>query len=53
MDTTQSKVSNPYGNKKANRKMSAFSHEKFSTAIKNRADKKGVAVYEVNPAYTS
>ncbi len=53
LNTTKSKVSNPYGNKKANRKMSAFAYDKLITAIKNRADKMGVAVYEVNPAYTS
>jgi IS605 OrfB family transposase len=53
LDTTKSKVSNPYGNKKANRKMSAFAYAKMITAIKNRADKMGVAVFEVNPAYTS
>ena len=53
LNTTKSKVSNPYGNKKANRKMSAFAYNKLITAIKNRADKMGVTVYEVNPAYTS
>lgn len=53
IDTTKSKVSNPYGNKKANRKMSMFAYKKFISAIKNRAEKMGVAVFEVNPAYTS
>ncbi|WP_246202593.1 IS200/IS605 family accessory protein TnpB-related protein [Virgibacillus doumboii] len=53
IDTTTSKVAHPYGNKKANHKMSMFAYKKMITAIKSRAEKKGVAVYEVNPAYTS
>ena len=53
LDTTTSKVSNPYGNKKANRKMSMFAYNKMITAIKSKAEKMGVAVFEVNPAYTS
>ncbi|PAV29437.1 hypothetical protein CIL05_11255 [Virgibacillus profundi] len=53
LNTTISKVSNPYGNKKANRKMSMFAYKKMITAIKVRAEKMGVAVFDVNPAYTS
>ena len=53
LDTTTSKVSNRYGNKKANFKMSMFAYNKMSTAIQSRAEKMGVAVFEVNPAYTS
>jgi IS605 OrfB family transposase len=53
LNTTTSKVSNPYGNKKANRKMSMFAYQKMITAIKARAEKMGVAVFDVNPAYTS
>ena len=53
LDTTKSKVKNPYGNKKANRLMSQFAYNKMIMAIKSRADKMGVEVYEVNPAYTS
>ncbi|WP_226670617.1 IS200/IS605 family accessory protein TnpB-related protein [Metabacillus litoralis] len=53
LDTTKSKVSNPYGNKKANKKMSMFAYDKLLSAIINRADKMGVSVFEVNPAYTS
>lgn len=53
LNTTKAKVSNSYGNKKANRKMSMFAYKKFSLAIKNRADKMGVAVFEVSPAFTS
>ena len=53
LDTTKSKVSNPYGNKKANKKMSMFAYEKFISAIKSRAEKMSVVVFDVNPAYTS
>ncbi|MFD1037599.1 IS200/IS605 family accessory protein TnpB-related protein [Virgibacillus byunsanensis] len=53
LDTTKSKVSHAYGNKKANRRMSAFAYDKFISAIKNRAEKMRIHVYEVNPAYTS
>ncbi|MGM0902532.1 MAG: IS200/IS605 family accessory protein TnpB-related protein [Bacillota bacterium] len=42
-----------YGNKKANRKMSMFAYEKLISAIKSRAEKMGVAVFDINPAYTS
>src|SRR5699024_5411780 len=51
LDTTKSKVKNPYGNKKANRLMSQFAYNKMIMAIKSRADKMGVEVYEVNAAY--
>lgn len=53
LDTTSSKVSNAYGNKKANFKFNLFAYNKMITAIKSRAEKMGVAVIEVNPAYTS
>ena len=53
LDTTQSKVSNRYGNKKANFKRSLFAYDKMITAITSRAEKMGVAIFEVNPAYTS
>ena len=33
--------------------MAMFAYSKLISAIKNRADKMGVHVYEVNPAYTS
>ncbi|MEK7021525.1 IS200/IS605 family accessory protein TnpB-related protein [Bacillus sp. FSL K6-6038] len=53
LDTTQSKTGNRYGNKHANRMRSMFAYEKMTSAILNRADKRGVAVFQVNPAYTS
>ncbi|MEQ2528548.1 IS200/IS605 family accessory protein TnpB-related protein [Bacillaceae bacterium CLA-AA-H227] len=53
LNTTQSKVSHPYGNRKANKGMSQFAYNKMISAIKNRAEKMGVAVFDVNPAYTS
>jgi IS605 OrfB family transposase len=53
LDTTRSKVSNRYGNKKANLKMSMFAYEKMISSIQSRAEKMGVAVFHVNPAYTS
>src|SRR5699024_5976396 len=52
LDTTKSKVKNPYGNKKANRLMSQFAYNKMITAIKSRADKMAVDAYDLNPAYT-
>ncbi|ASN06577.1 RNA-guided endonuclease TnpB family protein [Virgibacillus necropolis] len=53
LNTTSSKLSNPYGNKKVNRMMSAFAYKKMLSAIKSRAEKEDIAVFEVNPAYTS
>ena len=53
LDTTSSKVSNAYGNKKANFKFNMFAYNKMISAIKGRAEKMSVAVFEVNPAYTS
>jgi IS605 OrfB family transposase len=53
LNTTKSKVKHAYGNKKANRLMSQFAYNKMIMAIKSRADKMGVEVFEVNPAYTS
>lgn len=53
LETTQSKVSHPYGNKKANLKMSMFAYKKMISSIKARAEKMNVAVFKVNPAYTS
>ncbi|TKC20129.1 transposase [Robertmurraya kyonggiensis] len=53
LNTTQSKVSQPYGNRKANKAMSHFAYNKMISAIKNRAEKMGVAVFDVNSAYTS
>ncbi|MGI0531998.1 IS200/IS605 family accessory protein TnpB-related protein [Bacillus pfraonensis] len=53
LDTTQSKTGNRYGNKHVNRMKSMFAYEKMTSAILNRADKRGVAVFQVNPAYTS
>ncbi|WP_199613980.1 IS200/IS605 family accessory protein TnpB-related protein [Paenibacillus alkalitolerans] len=53
LDTTDSKSKLRYGNKKANRKMTQFAYDKMTSSIKARADKMGVAVFEVNPAYTS
>ncbi|WP_255266982.1 IS200/IS605 family accessory protein TnpB-related protein, partial [Bacillus cereus] len=53
LDTTQSKTGDRYGNKKANRMKSMFAYKKMTSAILNRADKRGVAVFQVNPAYTS
>lgn len=53
LNTTTSKASHAYGNKKANLRMSLFAYRKMTTAIQARAEKRGVAVFEVNPAYTS
>ncbi|MDT0148428.1 IS200/IS605 family accessory protein TnpB-related protein [Priestia aryabhattai] len=53
IDTTLSKTGDAYGNKKANRLKSIFAYRKMAQAIKSRAQKMGVAVIVVNPAYTS
>ncbi|MBO0962089.1 IS200/IS605 family accessory protein TnpB-related protein [Neobacillus sp. MM2021_6] len=53
LDTTKSKVSSAYGNKKGNMMMSMFAYNKMISAIESRAEKMGVEVFEVNPAYTS
>jgi IS605 OrfB family transposase len=45
LNTTKSKVSYAYGNKKANKKMSMFAYDRLISAIKNRANKMGVLAY--------
>ena len=53
IDTTLSKTGDAYGNKKSNRMKSIFAYRKMSQAIISRANKMGVDVIQVNPAYTS
>ncbi|MBO1579902.1 IS200/IS605 family accessory protein TnpB-related protein [Bacillus sp. XF8] len=53
LDTTQSKAGDRYGNKRVNRMKSLFVYQKMTNASLGRADKRGVAVFQVNPAYTS
>ena len=53
LDTTVSKAESPYGSHRRNRKLSMFAYRKFISAIESRAEKMGVAVFHVNPAYTS
>ncbi|MEK6446641.1 IS200/IS605 family accessory protein TnpB-related protein [Priestia aryabhattai] len=53
IDTTLSKTGDAYGNKKANRLKSVFAYRKMAQAVESRAQKMGVAVMTVNPAYTS
>lgn len=53
LDTTDSKFRLRYGSKKRNRKITLFAYRTLTTAIIARADKKGVAVFKVKPAYTS
>ncbi|KYG32536.1 hypothetical protein AZF08_10515 [Bacillus gaemokensis] len=53
LDTTQSRAGDRYGNKRANRMKSLFAYQKMTSAILGRADKRGVAVFQVNPSYTS
>lgn len=42
-----------YGNKKANRKISGFAHEKMTALAESKGEKYNLSVQEVNPAYTS
>ncbi|MFB9760801.1 IS200/IS605 family accessory protein TnpB-related protein, partial [Ectobacillus funiculus] len=53
LDTTFSKSAGRYRNRKQNRRMSMFAHKKMQDSIHSRAAKMGVAVFEVNPAFTS
>ena len=45
LNTSKSKVSYAYGNKKANKKMSMFAYDRLISAIKTRANKMGVLAY--------
>ncbi|WP_077588734.1 IS200/IS605 family element transposase accessory protein TnpB [Planococcus lenghuensis] len=53
LDTTLSRTGDRYGNKKANRMKSLFASRKMAASVKARADKEGVAVFDVHPTYTS
>lgn len=53
LDTTDSKFRLKYGSKKRNRKITLFAYRTLTNAIIARADKEGVAVFRVKPAYTS
>ena len=53
INTTLSKTGDAYGNKKANRLKSVFAYRKMEMAIVSRANKMGVEVFKINPAYTS
>ena len=53
LNTTLSKSGKKYNNKKNNLSLSMFASKKLTFAIKNRAEKMGIEVIEVNPAYTS
>ncbi|WP_129728365.1 IS200/IS605 family accessory protein TnpB-related protein [Ectobacillus funiculus] len=53
LDTTLSKSAGRYRNRKQNRRMSLFAYKKMQDGIHSRAAKMGIAVFEVNPAFTS
>lgn len=53
LNTTLSKSGKKYNNKKNNLSLSMFAYKKLTSAIKSRAEKMGVEVVEINPAYTS
>ena len=53
LNTTLSKSGKKYNNKKNNLSLNMFASKKLTSAIKNRAEKVGIEVIEVNPAYTS
>lgn len=53
LNTTDSRFRLKYGNKKQNRKITLFAYRTLTNAILARADKEGVAVFKVKPAYTS
>lgn len=53
LDTTKAKSGGRYRGKKQNQLMSLFAYRKLTNAILSRAEKMGVEVFQVNPAYTS
>jgi IS605 OrfB family transposase len=53
IDITESKSKLAYGNKKRNKKITQFAYNKMDASIASRAHKEGVALFKVNPAYTS
>jgi IS605 OrfB family transposase len=53
LDTTDSKSKLKYGSKKGNKKITQFAYAKFTDAVESRANKENVAVFKVNPAFTS
>ena len=53
LNTTLSKSGKKYNNKKNNFSLNMFASKKLTSAIKNRAEKVGIEVFEVNPSYTS
>lgn len=53
LNTTLSKTGDKYNNKKVNQLKSLFAYQKMISALQSRADKMGVEVMTVHPAYTS
>jgi len=53
LDTTDSKFKLQYGSKKRNRKISLFAYRILTNAIYARANKEGVYVFKIKPAFTS
>lgn len=53
LNTALSKSGKKYNNKKNNLYLNMFASKKLTFAIKNRAEKIGIEVKEINPAYTS
>lgn len=53
LDTEESKAKLIYGNAKRNKKLSMFAYSSITKMIYSRANKDGVGVFKVNPAYTS
>ena len=53
IDTTKSKSTLHYGNKRRNKKITQFAYNKMDSSIESRACKQGIALFKTNPAYTS
>lgn len=53
LDTTNSKSNLRYRNKLSNRKITQFAYRQLLDSLINRADKVGVGVFQVSPAFTS
>lgn len=53
LNTEESKAKLIYGNAKRNKKLSMFAYSSITNMICSRANKDGVGVFKVNPAYTS
>jgi IS605 OrfB family transposase len=53
LDLQDSKAKLKYGSKVANKKITQLAYSRLIAAVESRCEKEGVAVFKVNPAFTS